>query len=158
MKLFWPIVISLVLWFGIIQTISCISGQIGLINKKADTIGQENKGVITAPKQVSGNSAVAEKGDENMFGEWSLIWTLGIMISLIILVTELLGKYGPFIIIPKKTLSLFIAVLVFIGFKIFTPHSWLYLSVSAAGSWYLATLLYRDFVKFQFFYGWLKKI
>jgi hypothetical protein len=145
--------------FGSFLTFNCIGNQFGVVVKKE--VGQANTGVVTQPKQVSagGDSAVLKEGDKAMYSQWYPYILLGIMVALIIGLTELVGRYGPFSIIPKKTLSLVIAaVLSFVGLAIFTKHDLLYRALTGLEAWFIAMVIYQQLVKKVFWVGWLKKI
>ncbi len=148
--------------------LACSTGPItvGLLNKgdKLGTTetGQSNSGVVTAPKQTNegdkkSNSGISEGGDVKMYPEWEFLKVIGILLAIMVVLTEVIGNIPLANGLSKKLLSVVFAILAVCAYKIFSSHDWLYLFLMGAISWYIGNSLWRDLVNGSMWKGWFKK-
>lgn len=157
----------LLLTFCLLLLLGCINSKlsVGIVNTgTGEKIGQTNTGVITKPSgdyiEAGNNSNPINKPaleDKPMFPEWEFLKVIGILIAMMVILTESIGNIPVIAFLSKKIVSILIMLGCIALYKVFSAHSWTYLFVMGGTGWYLGNRLWQDFVNGSFWTGWLKK-
>lgn len=150
---------KIMIWIGFIVLIAlCII--MAICN--ASCYGNQINAVSVMPKmdyEQNVDNSIPQEGGKTMGMYASLAIMLGIMTGLIMLLTELVGSSFPLLkFVPKKLLSIVIAILVIVGYKLLSHYCWIDLCITGVGSWFLAGCIWENFAHGKFFSGWFKKI
>lgn len=152
------------LYFLLLVACSNSKFNLGLVNTgTGEKTGQTNTGVITKPSgdyiEAGDNSNPNQPAQEEnpMFPEWEFLKVIGILVAMMVILTESIGNIPVLSFLSKKIISILIMLGCIALYKIFSAHSWTYLFVMGGTGWYLGNRLWADFVNGSFWTGWLKK-
>lgn len=149
-----------------VVSIACSNSKfnLGLVNTgTGEKTGQANTGVITKPSgdyiEAGSNPPVKQPAVEEkpMFGEWEFLKVIGILVAMMVILTEVFGSIPFLTFLSKKLISILIMVGCIALYKALSAHSWAYLFVMGSTGWYLGNRLWQDFVNGSFWSGWIKK-